>query len=186
MPDDGSKLRDVSTLAEEGSEVAFAIPVARMKRLAGELQADGGMAIGAAQFARERGFAVASLQVTAEVTLLCQRCLKPLVTTISADSRVFLPHSEAAAQRVPADAELMLAPEGRLRMSELVEEDLMLALPLAPLHADDEYCAMRPEEPEGDLPPVDVQKPFAALGDLMGQARRDEPKRQEKRRGRGD
>ena len=80
----------------------------------------------------------------------------------------------------------MLAPEGRLRMSQLVEEDLMLALPLAPLHADDEYCAMRPEEPEPDEAPVEVQKPFAALGDLMGRATRDEPKRQDKRRGRGD
>jgi uncharacterized protein len=177
MPDDGSKLRDVATLAEEGSEVAFAIPVTRMKRLARELAAPTGVATGLAQFVRERGFAVARVQAGCDVTLVCQRCMKPMTARLVTDSCVFLPHSEAAAARVPEGEELMLAPDGRLRMSELVEEDLMLALPLAPLHADDEFCAMRLEEPEPDEAPVDVQKPFAALGDLMGRATRDEPKR---------
>lgn len=186
MPDDGSKLRDVSTLAEEGSEVTFAIALTRMKRLAAALQSDAGEAHGTARFSRERGFAVARTVAECEVTMICQRCLKPMAVHLATDSLVFLPHSEAAAAKVPEDVELMLAPEGRLRMSELVEEDLMLALPLAPLHADDEYCAMRPEEPGPDEALVDVQKPFAALGDLMGRATRDEPKRQEKRRGRGD
>ncbi len=186
MPDDGSKLRDVATLAEEGSEVAFAIPVPRMKRLVAELAAPTGTATGTAGFVRERGFAVATVQAQCDVTLVCQRCMKPMVLRLETDSRVFLPHSEAAAARVPEDEELMIAPEGRLRMSQLIEEDLMLALPLAPLHADEEYCAMRPEEPEPEGVAEEVQKPFAALGDLMGRATRDEPKRQEKRRGRGD
>jgi uncharacterized protein len=186
MPDDGSKLRDVAILADEGAELSFEIPVARMTRLVRELSADTGIARGTVRFARERGFAVAGVQAAADVTLVCQRCLKPLVTRIESESRVFLPHSEAAAAHVPEDVELMLAPDGRLRMSELIEEDLLLALPLAPLHADDEYCAMRQAEPEPDAGPVEVQRPFAALGDLMGRATRDEPKRQNKSRGRGD
>ena len=186
MLDDGSKLRDVSTLAEEGSELSLEIPVARMKRLAEELAGTEGVARGTVRFSRERGFAVADIAVAAPVTLICQRCMQPLQTRIEAASHVFLPHSEAAAEHVPEDAELMLAPEGRLRMSELVEEDLMLALPFAPLHADDEACVMRPEEPAPDAALMEVQRPFAALGDLMGRATRDEPKRQDKRRGRGD
>ena len=179
MIDDGSKLRDVSILADEGVELSFRIPVSRMTRLVQELSADSGVAQGTVQFARERGFAVAQLQVAADVTLVCQRCMKPLVMTIESDSRVFLPHSEAAAEHVPPEVETMIAPEGRLRMSELVEEDLLLALPLAPLHADDEYCAVRAEEPEPEEAPAEVQRPFAALGDLMGRATIDEPKRQD-------
>jgi uncharacterized protein len=92
---------------------------------------------------------------------------------------VFLPASEAAVERVPEDVELMLAPEGRLRLGDLVEEDLMLALPFAPLHDDESGCAGRTGETE-DAEAVeaeDVQRPFAALGDLMGRAKRDGPKR---------
>ena len=39
--------------------------------------------------------------------------------------------------------------------------------------------AVRAEEPEPEEAPVEVQRPFAALGDLMGRATIDEPKRQD-------
>jgi uncharacterized protein len=188
MSDDGSKLRDVSILADEGTAVVVEIPVTRMTRLLRELSAPTGIARGTVSFARERGFAVADVQVTADVSLVCQRCLKPMVMYIEAGSRVFLPHSEAAAERVPDDAELMIAPDGRLKMSELIEEDLLLALPFAPLHPEDARCGQRDEpapSPDG-TDDENVQRPFAALGDLMGRTTRDEPKRQTKRRGRGD
>lgn len=186
MPEDGSKLRDVSVLADEGTELSFEIPLARMVRLVRELSAATGVARGTVHFGRDRGYEYADVQVAADVPLVCQRCMGPLTTMVESRSRVFLPHSEAAADGVPADVELMIVPEGRLRISELVEEDLVLALPLAPLHADDEYCAMRAQEPGPDEAHGEVQRPFAVLGDLMGRATRDEPKRQDKGRGRGD
>ena len=177
MPDDGSKLRDVSILAEEGTEVTVAVPVSRMTRLAQELAAPTGVAHGTVRFLRERGFAVAEVQVAADVALVCQRCLKPMVAHLESGSRVYLPHSEAAAERVPDDVELMIAPEGRLKVSELIEEDLLLALPFAPLHPDEARCGQRDEPAPSDGETEDVQRPFAALGDLMGRATRDEPKR---------
>ncbi|MEN9705901.1 MAG: hypothetical protein RLZZ393_1780 [Pseudomonadota bacterium] len=179
MPDDGSKLRDVAILADEGAEVSFEIPLSRMARLVGELAAPAGMASGIVRFSRQRGFPVAEVQVAADVTVVCQRCLKPMVAHLGAGSRVFLPTSEAAVERVPDDAELMLAPEGRLRLGELVEEDLLLALPFAPLHDEESDCAERGDETARTEAPAaeEVQRPFAALGDLMGRAKRDGPKR---------
>jgi uncharacterized protein len=83
-----------------------------------------------------------------------------------------------AAAKVPEDAELMLAPEGRLRLGELLEEDLLLALPFAPLHDDESRCAQRAETAPAEAEIAEeVQRPFAALGDLMGRAKRDGPKR---------
>ena len=182
MLDDGSKLRDVSILADEGADLAVEIPVARLTRLVHELAAPTGTAVAQVQFTRERGFAVAQVQAQAQVELVCQRCLQPLQVAISSDSRVFLLHAEADAERVPVDAEMMLAPDGRLRMDELVAEELLLALPLAPLHGEDQVCAARGDD-DADLPPdEEVQRPFAALGDLMNQAGRDEPMRPNKRR----
>jgi uncharacterized protein len=187
MPDDGSKLRDVSILADEGTRLAVEVSVARMARLADALVTSEGMATASIGFTREQGFAIADVQAEAFVTLRCQRCMQPFVARVGSDSRVWLPHSEQAAERVPAEAELMLAPEGRLRMAELVEEELLLALPLAPLHGDHESCVARNDEPlEAPEPTTEVQMPFAALGALMGRARPDEPKRPVKGRRRGD
>lgn len=182
MLDDGSKLRDVSILADEGAQLAIEIPVARLTRLVHELAAPTGTAVARVRFVRERDFAVAQVQAQAEVELVCQRCMQPLQVAISSDSRVFLLHAEADAERVPVDVEMMLAPDGRLRMDELVAEELLLALPLAPLHGEDQVCAAR-SDAAADLPPdEEVQRPFAALGNLMSQAGRDEPMRPNKRR----
>ncbi len=178
MPDDGSKLRDVAILADEGAEVSVEVAVSRMPRLAAELAASSGVARGTVRFARDRGFPVADVQVDADVTVVCQRCLQPMQTHLEAGSRVFLPHSEAAAAHVPEDAELMLASEGRLRLGELVEEDLLLVLPFAPLHDDESHCAQRDQTAPAEAESAEeVQRPFAALGDLMGRAKRDGPKR---------
>lgn len=178
MPDDGSKLRDVAILADEGAEVSVEVPVARLARLAAELAAPSGLARGSVRFSRDRGFPVADVQVDADVTVICQRCLQPMQTHLDTGSRVFLPHSEAAAAKVPEEAELMLAPEGRLRLGELLEEDLLLALPFAPLHDEESRCAQRAEAAPAEAESAeDVQRPFAALGDLMGRAKRDGPKR---------
>ncbi len=42
--------------------------------------------------------------------------------------------SEADAARVPEDLEPMLAPGGRISIGELITEELLLALPIVPLH----------------------------------------------------
>jgi len=174
MLEDGSKLRDVLVLADEGAELSVAIAVTLMPRLLDLLSAPTGTACGTVAFGRDRGFAVAQVAVTADLTLQCQRCLAPLVVAVRGESQVFLLESEGDAERAPADVETMIAPDGRLRVAELIEEDLLLALPVAPRHEDAADCAPRVNvlRPEAAAP--DVQRPFAALGELLG---RDEPKR---------
>ncbi|MEY4762872.1 MAG: hypothetical protein RLZZ200_2728, partial [Pseudomonadota bacterium] len=78
MPDDGSKLRDVAILADEGAEVSVEVAVARLPRLTAELAESSGMARGTVRFSRDRGFPVADVQVVADVTVICQRCLQPM------------------------------------------------------------------------------------------------------------
>ncbi len=169
MPDDGFKLRDVSVLADEAAEVSIEVPIARLVRLAGGLADTAGTARAEIRFERRAGFAAAQVRVAAQVVLVCQRCLQPMTVPLDGDSLVLLPTSEQDAERAPPDAEMLLAPEGRLRLAGLVEEELLLALPFAPLHGQGEGC--RGQESEAPAPAAvqeDVQRPFAALGDLLG------------------
>jgi uncharacterized protein len=89
---------------------------------------------------------------------------------LSGSSQVVLVGSEAEAATVPAELETALAPDGRLKLADLVEEELLLALPAAPRHAAGQCPAARQETRESATP--GVQRPFAGLGELLAEKSR--------------
>jgi uncharacterized protein len=165
MPEDGLKKSNVAVLADEAGRVDLAVPVARMARIAEHLATPEGMVTGSVQLSREMGRIVAEVSFKAGLTLRCQRCLGPMPESFAAESRVALVESEAEATEVPPDLETALAPGGRIALAELVEEELLLALPAAPRHAEGQCPAARQEARVSEAPTV--QRPFANLGELL-------------------
>jgi uncharacterized protein len=60
-----------------------------------------------------------------------------------------------------------LAPDGRVALSELVEEELLLAVPLVPRHEDLRECGPAAEAAAPQADEEAVQRPFAGLGELL-------------------
>lgn len=172
MSDGRPKLCDVSDLADAGSHVQFDLPIADMARLRPALANPEGWVRGSARFDRERGRPVARLRFTAQLHLRCQRCLEALAVRLEGGSQVHFVANEAAAQELPPEAESLLAADGKVLLRDLVEEELMVSLPISPRHENGE-CGAPSEQPEARQ----VQRPFAALDELMRSAAR---------RGRGD
>ena len=106
------------------------------------------------------------LQATAPVALQCQRCLQAVAQTLMVDRRLRFVRSESEAERLDESAEddvLVLSP--RLDLHELVEDELILALPLVPRH--DGPCPEPLPMPADDLPDEEpAPNPFAALAAL--------------------
>ena len=109
-----------------------------------------------------------SLRIEADtaVMLQCQRCLQPMRWPLKARRRVFFVDGEDAAAALDADNEddvLAVAPA--LDLQALVEDELLLALPLVPRH---DVCP----EPlprafvEDDGSVAQAASPFAALAAL--------------------
>jgi len=100
--------------------------------------------------------------VTATMMLECQRCLQPMSVPLQFDRRFFFVEGEDAAAALDSESEddvLALVPQLDLR--SLVEDELLLALPLVPRH---EACPLPLPRPLND--PDDVvaaENPFAAL-----------------------
>lgn len=112
-----------------------------------------------------QGHVVANLFVEAEVSLVCQRTLASFVYRIDGQSRVGLVRSEAEADELPADCEPLICEGEDLSLARLVEEEILLALPLVPIDP------AAPEPPEMAAQPADTSKepthrPFEVLGDL--------------------
>jgi uncharacterized protein len=170
MSADRSKLRDVSILADEGAVVPVEIPVRELSRLLPELAAESGVARGELRFGREQGHPAVDVSLEATLTLRCQRCMRPMEQHVVAQSRVCLLPDEQSASLVPPEVETMLAPDGRTSVADIVGEELMLALPLAPRHDDEAECDSE-IAPSAAVEPTledEPRRPFAALAQLMG------------------
>jgi uncharacterized protein len=159
---------DVDRLSEAEADVDFVIPLAELPRLRAQLANVAGEVHGRVHFRRAAGIPVAELTVNGTARLVCQRCLETLEVGIEAATEVGLIATEADANRVPEELEPVLAPEGRISVGELVEEELLLTLPIVPLHAEVEACAVAPEAPlVTDEQAEETQRPFERLGELF-------------------
>jgi uncharacterized protein len=168
MPDDGLKLCNVAVLAEEARTVTLVVPVDRLERIAEQLTRRDGMVTGSVALAMEEGRIVADVELVATLEVRCQRCLEPMLLPVESRSRVALVGSEADAAAVPPELETALAPEGRMRLADLVEEELLLAMPAAPRHPEGQCPSGQGKEPaETESFSEPTQRPFADLGALL-------------------
>lgn len=162
-----SRSLDVERLADGAAEVEFVVTLAELSGLRSRRDGVAGEVSGRVHFARQRGLAVAELELHGAATLQCQRCLQPMALPIDSVVRVALVASEADAARVPDDLEPMLAPSGRISTGELITEELLLALPIVPLHAGEAQCAEPPAALTAVEPVSETHKPFERLAELL-------------------
>lgn len=110
-------------------------------------------------------FFVGTMEVI--VGLVCQRCLAPMPVPLTVAFRLGLVHTEAQAINLPKDYDPLLISNKELTISEWVEDELILALPLIPLHGDLRQCAKEGFSlPEKKAAMAKDTKPFAVLSNL--------------------
>lgn len=151
---------EIGPLADARAQIDFSIPLKEFPRVLPLLADADGEARGKVSFSREGRIAVAEVAVSADLTLLCQRCLAPLKWPVNAVGRAALVASTAEGDRAPETLETVLAPEHRISARDLVEEELLLALPLVPRHQDDRCAGERAGADEAN-------RPFAQLSELL-------------------
>lgn len=75
------------------------------------------------------------LAVEGQVTMTCQRCLGPMTHAIDIDRKVYLARTEPELERLDGqpDGDAILIGE-RIDLVALVEDEVLLSLPLAAMH----------------------------------------------------
>ncbi len=68
----------------------------------------------------------------------CQRCLEPVAVQIQDTIRLVLVDSESAAANLKPDWDPWLSGDYKLQLAEIVEEQLLLSLPIVNYHSDEE------------------------------------------------
>ena len=110
------------------------------------------------------------LTVSAQTALplTCQRCLEPFATPVAFEQHFRFVTTEAQAQEEDESAEEDLLVLSRdFNLLELVEDELLLALPLVPMHP---RCPQDPKlqvaDADFDAAAPEKANPFAALAQL--------------------
>jgi len=96
--------------------------------------------------------------------------MRPVSLPVSRSVRLALLQDAGAASAVSESLEPVLAAGGLISVGELVEEELLLSLPIVPVHDADTACGLVSFAQEAQTPATAVsQRPFAALGKLLSQ-----------------
>jgi DUF177 domain-containing protein len=168
MSDRLPDLFDPRRFAEQGRVLRGDVPLAAMRRLGSSLSSGNGVASVDLTFGIDTlGVKYVAGTIRATLSLTCQRCMHLLELPVEARVSLGVVDSEAQAQRLPDGYEPLLVESGRAALSAVVEDELILALPIVPLHPPGACEAagkaeMANEASEGSEP----DSPFAVLARL--------------------
>jgi len=81
-----------------------------------------------------QGLLVLKGRVTASLPLICQRCMKPVQYRISSKFLVSPVADEAQAKMLPRDYEPLFLTHDELDLARLVEDEIILSIPVTPMH----------------------------------------------------
>lgn len=139
------------------------LPLAALPRLRDSLAAADGVVTFDLEFGKD-DLGVPLLRVRADATLplLCQRTLDVFGLPVHIDTRLGLIAQEADEAGLPGGYEPLLAADGELRLADVVEDELILALPVVPVKPGSAPQASVWGEPE-PAPEEAKPNPFAVL-----------------------
>ena len=163
-------------LCKEGGSLQGSWPLAALTRLSESFSAaPDGSASWALKGSTQQPAGGATqlwVQLTAQavVPLQCQRCLGPLAQRLEVDRSICFVHGEDLAARLDEETEddVMSLP-ATLDVQDLVEDELILALPIVPRHDGPCPQPLAPEAVQAVADAVPATKqphPFAALAVL--------------------
>lgn len=166
---------DVRRFAEEGARLDGSSPLSAFERLLAETQGRGADAPVAWQAEGElrnprhvQPEIRMHLQAHARLALTCQRCLQPVELPVAVDRDFLFVDDEAAAAALDDESEEdVLVTSRAFDLPALVEDELLMALPIAPRHETCPPVSLEVADPGFEAAEAEPRKnPFAQLGKL--------------------
>jgi len=160
-------------LAGRAATLERRLGLSQLPRLTEAGALDGTQVNAQLEFGRFEGRTTVAVRVEGEVFLACQRCLKPCACAVDETASLAVVANDT--DEVPGGYEPLLGDDERLSVVELIEEQVLLGLPLVPLHETAAECgavaaALAAVE---DEPAVEeTQRPFANLRELLEKGNR--------------
>jgi uncharacterized protein len=152
-------------LAENATAMHGRLLIKSMDRLCASLFAHEGDAEVELQFGVDpQGIRYLTGLATTELTLQCQRCMEAFVHAISGDFAYGIVSNEEKAKKLPKRYDPLFVTDDNLNIKDIVEEELIINLPIVPMHCSDDCKVHLPivvtADPEAS---VEADHPFKVI-----------------------
>ncbi|BBI99604.1 hypothetical protein FGKAn22_12970 [Ferrigenium kumadai] len=154
---------DTLDFARNGKEISAEVPVAEMPRLLDELENPQGILSYTVRGGLDKqGNPFLDIGIAGQCQLRCQRCLSAMDYPVRLDARLML-RDQAALDELDDEEEECdsILAETHMDVLNLLEEEILLSLPIAPRH-ESGVC----QAADGENAPKEEKSPFAVLAKL--------------------
>ena len=145
------------------------MPLSGLVRLTEALERDQGTVCAKFSFRRdEQRTLVVRSELDVRVSMVCQRCLELVELPIHSECEYAVVEVGANTQHLPKSYDVLEVGEDPLDLLALVEDELLLALPIVPLHAPED-CQTPDSDSSGPVLAEDEPEkpgPFSVLAQL--------------------
>ncbi len=131
------QILDARKVFRQGLAIEGCIAIRELNRLADCLIDPAGDVSAALSFGfDEQRRQVISGEVTTNVNVQCQRCLEPVAVELVESVNLALVRTEEMAKSLPASLDPWISEDEQIRPADIIEEQLILGLPIAATHDD--------------------------------------------------
>ncbi|VAW90655.1 FIG01269488: protein, clustered with ribosomal protein L32p [hydrothermal vent metagenome] len=159
---------DPFRLSETRAHLEGEIPLKQFKRLQPLLKVDSGKVSVMLDFDLDE-FGVPQVvgQLKTDLALICQRCLERYDIPVEVELKLNWVKSEQDAKKLPLRYEPLLVESIPLKLNDVIEDELLLALPIIAMHELDE-CNAAKFVTNDKAAEIEKEKPnpFAVLAEL--------------------
>ncbi|MDF1796348.1 MAG: YceD family protein [Coxiellaceae bacterium] len=132
------KTIDPLRLASRGESLQGEVAMSNLARVSNVLQDEpSGQVSYCLDFSQDdQGRAMVNGRIQASVVLECQRCGQAVEIALDLNPHLMVAHSDQQAKQVPKEFEPLLVGGEPVILNEVLEEELLLALPMVPRHEE--------------------------------------------------
>jgi uncharacterized protein len=162
---------DVVRFAQQGAVLKGCLAVSELPRLVAVLSDATTILHPVLHFAvDEEGRRTANSRLQTQLSIVCQRCLKAMPYEVTSDVNVAFVTTDEQAKQLPAHLEPVMMPvdSSLVNLYDMLEDELLLSLPMAALHDHCEGAGSVRSFGEQDVKASATERPFAALTTLLG------------------
>ena len=104
--------------------------------------------------------------VRAKICLECQYCLGPVEIEVDSNLKLAIVHSDEEAALIAEDYEPLLCAQEKIIFTDIIEDEILLSLPVIPKHEHDCFAREEVELEIEDKGQSDKDSPFSILATI--------------------
>lgn len=159
--------------ADQSLGLSGTVKIADMQRLSASVNSlDDVVAVDLSFGVDEQDVTFLKGHLETKLTLQCQRCMEPFIYEIMSDFVLGIVNTLDEANALPEQYEPALAKEGSLALRELIEDEIILNLPIIPRH-EPEDCKVKLPLADSGWEQGKGENPFHVLESLKRKQNKD-------------